>query len=140
MREKFDLSGRILFADVIASSTDRIECLGRFVQLRGVPVLDDWLQEAHKGKTGDESSPKESDKSTEELLLALLRALDKLPVNLNALHTCNIGKSVNHLRTHRNLEIQKKARSLVDIWKKSVDAEMTKINDAKSGGSNQAMT
>ncbi|XP_020275153.1 uncharacterized protein LOC109849685 isoform X2 [Asparagus officinalis] len=143
---KIDLSGRILFADVIAS-TDRIECLGRFVQLRGVPVLDDWLQEAHKGKTGDGSSPKESDKGTEELLLALLRALDKLPVNLNALQTCNIGKSVNHLRTHKNLEIQKKARSLVDTWKKRVDAEMkrvdaemTKINDAKSGGSNQAMT
>lgn len=136
---KIDLAGRILLADVIAA-TERIECLGRFVQLRGVPVLDDWLQEAHKGKTGDGSSPKESDKSTEDLLLALLRALDKLPVNLNALQTCNIGKSVNHLRGHKNLEIQKKARSLVDTWKKRVDAEMTKINDAKSGGSTQAVT
>jgi len=136
---KIDLAGRILLADVIAA-TDRIECLGRFVQLRGVPVLDDWLQEAHKGKIGDGSSPKESDKGTEDLLLALLRALDKLPVNLNALQTCNVGKSVNHLRGHKNLEIQKKARSLVDTWKKRVDAEMTKINDAKSGGSNQAAT
>nr|CAD1825307.1 unnamed protein product [Ananas comosus var. bracteatus] len=128
--KKIDLAGKVMLADIIAA-TDRYDCLGKFVQLRGLPVLDDWLQEAHKGKTGDNTSPKESDKGVEELLLALLRALDKLPVNINALQTCNIGKSVNHLRSHKNLEIQKKARSLVDIWKKRVDAEM-KVNDAKS--------
>ncbi|KAG9451115.1 hypothetical protein H6P81_011080 [Aristolochia fimbriata] len=129
--KKIDLVGRIMLADVIAA-TERYECLGRFVQLRGVPILDDWLQEVHKGKLGDGSSPKESDKSVEELLLALLRALDKLPVNLHALQTSNVGKSVNHLRSHKNLEIQRKARSLVDTWKKRVEAEM-KMNDAKSG-------
>ncbi|KAK1269185.1 hypothetical protein QJS04_geneDACA006818 [Acorus gramineus] len=129
--KKIDLSGRVLLADMIAA-TDRIDCLGRFVQLKGVPVLDDWLQEAHKGKTGDGSSPKECDKSAEDFLLTLLRALDKLPVNLQALQSCNIGKSVNHLRSLKNSEIQRKARSLVDTWKKRVDAEM-KIIDAKSG-------
>ncbi|MQL78211.1 hypothetical protein Taro_010631 [Colocasia esculenta] len=78
-------------------------------------------------------------------LMQLDRALDKLPVNLDALQTCNIGKSVNHLRGHRNLEIQKKARSLVDTWKKRVDAEMTKLemtklSETKSVGSNQAVS
>ncbi|KAJ6850303.1 uncharacterized protein M6B38_264510 [Iris pallida] len=136
---KIDLAGRILLVDVIAA-TDKIECLGRLVQLKGLSFLDDWLQEAHKGKTGDGTSPKESDKSTEELLLALLHALDKLPVNLTALRTCNIGKSVNNLRSHKNLEIQKKSRSLIDTWKKRVGAEMTKNNDAKPVGSNQAVT
>ncbi|KAG2411243.1 hypothetical protein I3760_Q018200 [Carya illinoinensis] len=82
-----------------------------------------------------ESVSKDGDKSVEEFLLVLLRALDKLPVNLQALQMCNIGKSVNHLRTHKNLEIQKKARSLVDTWKKRVEAEMN-INDSRSG-SNQ---
>ncbi|PKU66570.1 uncharacterized protein LOC110111686 isoform X2 [Dendrobium catenatum] len=135
--KKIDLTCRVLLADVIAA-TDRVDCLNKFVQIRGVPVLDEWLQEAHKGKAGDRNSPKESDKAVEELLLALLRALDKLPVNLNALQTCNIGKSVNHLRSHKNVEIQKKARSLVDTWKKRVDAEM-KTNDAKPVGSGQAM-
>ncbi|CAL9134063.1 unnamed protein product [Musa textilis] len=133
---KIDASGRILVADVIAA-TDRYDCLGRFVQLKGVPILDDWLQEVYKCKTSDGSSPKESDKAIEELILALLRALDKLPVNLNALQSCNIGKSVNHLRNHKNPEIQKKARSLIDTWKKRVDAEITKINDAKSATSSQ---
>ncbi|TKY50385.1 mediator of RNA polymerase II transcription subunit 26c [Spatholobus suberectus] len=126
-----------MLVDVI-SLTDRYDCLSWFVQLRGLPVLDEWLQEVHKGKIGDGNMPKESDKSVEEFLLALLRALDKLPVNLHALQTCNVGKSVNHLRTHKNSEIQRKARSLVDTWKKRVEAEMN-MNDSKSG-SNRAVS
>ncbi|KAB1202456.1 hypothetical protein CJ030_MR7G027621 [Morella rubra] len=133
---KIDLNGRSMLAGVIAA-TDKFDCLSRFVQLRGLPVFDEWLQEVHKGKIGDGNGTKDGDKSVEEFLLVLLRALDKLPVNLPALQMCNIGKSVNHLRTHKNLEIQKKARSLVDTWKKRVEAEMN-INDAKSG-SNQAV-
>ncbi|KAL5788866.1 hypothetical protein ACOSP7_005815 [Xanthoceras sorbifolium] len=132
--KKIDLVCRSMLAGVVAV-TDKVECLNRFVQLRGLPVFDEWLQEVHKGKVGDGSSPKDGDKSVEEFLLILLRALDRLPVNLNALQMCNIGKSVNHLRTHKNLEIQKKARTLVDTWKKRVEAEM----DAKSG-SNQAVS
>ncbi|PNT10027.1 hypothetical protein POPTR_012G077700v4 [Populus trichocarpa] len=120
---KVDLVGRSLLAGAIAA-TDKFDCLNRFVQLRGLPVFDEWLQEVHKGKIGDGNSHKDSDKSVEEFLLVLLRALDKLPINLHALQMCNIGKSVNHLRTHKNLEIQKKARSLVDTWKKRVEAEM----------------
>ncbi|WCJ36354.1 BAH domain TFIIS helical bundle-like domain [Euphorbia peplus] len=131
---KIDLVGRSLLAGVIAA-TDKFDCVNRFVQLRGLAVFDEWLQEVHKGKIGDGNSPKDNDKSIEEFLLVLLRALDKLPVNLHALQMCNIGKSVNHLRTHKNLEIQKKARSLVDTWKKRVEAEM----DAKSG-SNHAVS
>lgn len=133
VNKKLDLACQVMLANVIAV-TDRFDCLTRFVHLRGLPVLDDWLQQVHKGKIGDGSSPKESDKSVEDFLLALLRALDKLPVNLHALQTCNIGKSVNHLRTHKNSEIQKKARGLVDTWKKRVEAEMNMI-DAKSGSS-----
>ncbi|XP_065876346.1 uncharacterized protein [Euphorbia lathyris] len=132
--KKIDLVGRSILAGVIAA-TDKFDCLNRFVQLRGLPVLDEWLQEVHKGKIGDGSSLKDNDKPIEDFLLVLLRALDKLPVNLHALQMCYIGKSVNHLRTHKNLEIQKKSRSLVDTWKKRVEAEM----DAKSG-SNQAVS
>lgn len=134
--KKIDLAGRSLLAGVI-SATDKVECLNQFVHLKGLPVLDEWLQEVHKGRIGSGGSPKDSDKAVEDFLIVLLRALDKLPVNLPALQMCHIGKSVNHLRSHKNLEIQKKARSLVDTWKKRVEAEMN-INDAKSG-SNQAV-
>uniref|UniRef100_A0A0D9YY33 BAH domain-containing protein n=2 Tax=Oryza glumipatula TaxID=40148 RepID=A0A0D9YY33_9ORYZ len=135
---KLDFAGRVMLADVI-TATENPDCLGRFVQLRGLPVFDDWLQEAHKGKSGEGGSPKETDKPMEELLLALLRALAKLPINLNALQSCSIGKSVNHLRSHKNPEIQKKAKCLVENWKKRVDAEM-KSNDAKPVVSGQAVS
>ncbi|EOA23391.1 hypothetical protein CARUB_v10016567mg [Capsella rubella] len=132
--KKIDLVGRAILAGVVAA-TDKFDCLIRFFQLRGLPVFDEWLQEVHKGKVGDGSSPKDSERLVDDFLLVLLRALDKLPVNLNALQTCNIGKSVNHLRSHKNSEIGRKARSLVDTWKKRVEAEM----DAKSG-SNQGVS
>ncbi|XP_057489443.1 uncharacterized protein LOC130775325 [Actinidia eriantha] len=119
----------------IAKITDR----GGLVDFGGVEKFVKLMQPGkidlvNKGKIGDGSSPKESDKSVEEFLFVLLHALDKLPVNLNSLQTCNIEKSVNHLRSHKNSEIQKKARSLVDTWKKRVEAEMN-IIDAKSGSS-----
>uniref|UniRef100_A0A0A9CGI1 TFIIS N-terminal domain-containing protein n=1 Tax=Arundo donax TaxID=35708 RepID=A0A0A9CGI1_ARUDO len=136
--QKIDLAGRVILADVI-SATESSDCLGTFVQSRGLPVLDSWLQEAHKGKSGDGSSPKEADKPIEELLLALLRALAKLPINLSALQSCSIGKSVNHLRGHKNVEIQKKAKCLVENWKKRVDAEM-KSNDVKPLVSGQSVS
>ena len=47
-----------------------------------VPNAVGW--ELSKGKIGDGSIPKESDKSVQEFLLASLRALDKLPVNLHS--------------------------------------------------------
>ncbi|KAK1423293.1 hypothetical protein QVD17_18591 [Tagetes erecta] len=135
--KKLDLACRAMLVDVI-SGTDRFDCLARFVHLRGLLVLDEWLQEIHKCKIGD-GSPKENDKSVEEFLFSLLRALDKLPVNLHALQTCNVGKSVNHLRSHKNSEIQKKARSLVSTWKRRVEAEMniieTKSSTSRGGGS-----
>ncbi|XP_042753197.2 uncharacterized protein LOC111900885 isoform X2 [Lactuca sativa] len=136
--KKLDLSSRTMLVDVI-SVTERFDYLTRFVQLRGLSVLDEWLQEIHKGKIGDgNGSPKENDKSVEDFLFSLLRALDRLPVNLHALQTCNVGKSVNHLRSHKNSEIQKKARSLVSTWKRRVEAEMTMIETKSStsrGGS-----
>uniref|UniRef100_A0A0E0HLE0 BAH domain-containing protein n=1 Tax=Oryza nivara TaxID=4536 RepID=A0A0E0HLE0_ORYNI len=135
---KIDLPGRVILADIIAA-TESPDCLGRFVQLRGLPVFDDWLQEAHKGKSGEAGSPKETDKPMEDLVLALLRALAKLPINLTALQSCSIGKSVNHLRSHKNPEIQKKAKCLVENWKKRVDAEM-KSNDVKPVVSGQAVS
>ncbi|KAL9170770.1 hypothetical protein ABFS82_04G168100 [Erythranthe guttata] len=127
---EMDLVSRSMLANVMAS-IEKVDCLNLFVQLRGLPVLDEWLQDIHKGKIGNDSNVKDGDKSVEEFLLVLLRALDKLPVNLHALQMCNIGRSVNHLRSHKNIEIQRKARSLVDTWKKRVEAEMISI-DAKS--------
>ncbi|KAJ6374237.1 hypothetical protein OIU78_029862 [Salix suchowensis] len=66
---KVDLVGRSMLAGVIAA-TDKFDCLNRFVQLKGLPVFDEWLQEVHKGKIGDVSSPKDSDRSVEEFFIS----------------------------------------------------------------------
>jgi hypothetical protein len=88
-------------------------------------VLDSWLQEAQKWRSGDGSSPKEADKPIGGgFILAVLPALARLPINLSALQRCSIGKNVNHLRSYKNMEIQKKSKLLVEYWKKRVDAEM----------------
>jgi hypothetical protein len=123
IERKLDFAGRARLADIIAA-TESPDCLSRFMQLKGLLVLNDWLQEIHKGRSGEGLSYKETDKPIEELILALLHALAKLPINLAALQSCSIGKSVNHLRSYKNPEIQRKARCLVDIWKKRVDTEM----------------
>ncbi|CAN6240595.1 unnamed protein product [Urochloa humidicola] len=125
--KKINIFDRLTLADVIAA-TENPSCLGIFVHSRGLSVLNYWIEEAHERKSGDGSSPIEADK--EELLLAVLRALAILPIDFSALQNCSIGKSVNHLRSHRNLEIQKKAKCVVVEWKKRIDAEM-KSNDAK---------
>ncbi|KAK1619395.1 hypothetical protein QYE76_024912 [Lolium multiflorum] len=138
IERKMDCAGRVRLADIIAA-TESPDCLSRFMQLRGLPVLNDWLQETHKGRSGEGGSPKETDKPIEELILALLRALAKLPISLAALQSCSIGKSVNHLRGYKNPEIQRKAKCLVDSWKKRVDAEM-KSADAKPVLSGQAVS
>ncbi len=54
-------------------------------------------------------------------------------MDLKALKTCSVDKSVNHLRSHKNLDIHKKAKKLIDVWKKQVDVEMKASGEAKPG-------
>ena len=75
------------------------------MQLRVFPILDDWIQESHKRKTIDAGNSKEGDKVIEELLLMLLHFLDRLPIDLDVLKMCNVGKFVNHLKNHKKQEI-----------------------------------
>ncbi|KXG23458.1 cysteine-rich receptor-like protein kinase 36 isoform X3 [Sorghum bicolor] len=123
--QRIDLSGRVILADVIAA-TEKPDILHVFMESKGLLVLDSWLQEAHKWRSDDGSSPKEADKpiGPGEFFLAMLRALARLPINLSALQRCSIGKSVNRLRGHKNVEIQKKSRLLIEDGKRRIDAEM----------------
>lgn len=130
------ISWRTLLVEVIAN-TNKDDCLNQFVQLGGLLIMDEWLQAAHKGKNGGGGSPKGGDPIDDELLLMLLHAFNKLPVDLNALKKSSVGKSVNLLRNHRNFEIKRRAKYLVDTWKKRVSAEL-KDNDAISESSQGA--
>lgn len=107
----------------IVTATSKEDCLRKFVQLGGVPILEQWIQDGFKSRSSD-AGVKESDKDLDDQMLKILQALEKLPVDLEALKGCSIGKSVKQLRSVRNVELQKKARKLVDTWRKRVDFEI----------------
>lgn len=130
---------RTWLAGVIVA-TEKEDFLSKFFHLGGLGLLDDWLQEAHRWKLGDGyASSKETEKNIEDLLLTILRALEKLPVDLDALASCNAVKSVNNLRSLKIPEIQKKAKKLVEIWKKKVGAEFKQSGDTTKSGSMQGL-
>ncbi|GFZ12051.1 protein SUO [Actinidia rufa] len=112
---------------LLKSDISKITEKGGLVDSEGVEKLVQLMQ--------SDGSERKLELISRSMLAGVIAATE----NFDCLSRCvNIGKSVNHLRSHKNLEIQKKARSLVDIWKKRVEAEMNVI-DAKSG-STQAIS
>ncbi|MCO5609006.1 hypothetical protein L7F22_063226 [Adiantum nelumboides] len=115
---------RTMLVKVVAATSD-VDCLSKFLKLGGLSILDKWLQEAHRGKHFVNKEVSEDiGKAVEDLLLALLGALERLPVDLLALKICPVGKSVNLLRNYKHIDIQRKAKKLVDVWRKKVESEM----------------
>lgn len=96
-------------------------------------MFDEWLRECHKkrqamadmsGKVVNEHE----EEVCEKLLSSVLSALSKLPVGLQELKVCKIGKSVNQLKNHKNKEIQETSQALVKLWKRRVDADIERSN------------
>lgn len=122
---------RTMLAKVVAITSER-ECLLKFLKLGGLAILDKWLQEAYRGKHFvNKEIPQDGERAVEDLLLALLGALERLPVDLVALKTCPVGKSVNLLRSHKHPDIQRRSKKLVDTWKKRVECEMKQSAEGK---------
>ncbi|KAI5067143.1 hypothetical protein GOP47_0017671 [Adiantum capillus-veneris] len=122
---------RTMLAKVVATTSDR-DCLVKFLKLGGLSILDKWLQEAHRGKHfANKEISEDGLRAVEDLLLTLLGALERLPVDLVALKTCPVGKSVNLLRNHKHFDIQRRSKKLVDSWKKRVESEMKQSMDVR---------
>lgn len=121
-----EITKRINIAGLIAA-TEQGDCLKHFIDVGGLRSLNDWIQEACKGKVSDSENKKE------ELICASLNVLEKLPMDQEALKGSSIGKSVKQLCNHKNIEIQRKARNVVDIWKKQGDVEMEVLVEPKVG-------
>lgn len=124
-------SRRTSLAAVIAA-TARHDCLNRFVQLGGLPLLKEWLQEAHIGKLGDGGKSNECGRAIDDLILTLLQALEKLPVDFDALKSSDAVKSVKILKSHTNSKIHRKAKKLIEAWRKRVDAEIKQSKEAET--------
>ncbi|CAD6338165.1 unnamed protein product [Miscanthus lutarioriparius] len=91
------------------ASTKNEECLQHFVQLNGVSFLNRWLQDAQKC-VGDVSS------SAEDLIVAILTALECLPISNEQSASCRVMPTVDHLLAHGNAMINQKARALRHKW------------------------
>ncbi|CAD6343830.1 unnamed protein product [Miscanthus lutarioriparius] len=83
------------------ASTKNEECLQHFVQLNGVSFLNRWLQDAQKC-VGDVSS------SAEDLIVAILTALECLPISNEQSASCRVMPTVDHLLAHGNAMINQK--------------------------------
>ncbi|MQL92965.1 hypothetical protein Taro_025600 [Colocasia esculenta] len=99
----------------ILAITENKDCLDHFLKLNGLSFLSNWLHEAQK--CGDDNT----DCSMEELISALLRALDRLPVDKEMLSPSGVGVTVEQLHGHLSQSIQDKAKTLCDKWKHMED-------------------
>ncbi|KAH7443314.1 hypothetical protein KP509_02G029300 [Ceratopteris richardii] len=125
-QEKSSSLQRIMVSNVLVGTMNE-EYLKEFVQLGGVTIMEEWIQEWYRMRSSDASTTDGDNRSDEEMSL-ILQALEKLPIGLKTLKDCTIGKSVKQLRNAKNCEIQKKAKKLVDTWRKRVDLEMEQEN------------
>ncbi|CAN6162587.1 unnamed protein product [Urochloa humidicola] len=91
------------------ASTKNEECLQHFVQLNGVGFLNHWLQDA-QNCAGDVGT------SAEDLIVAILTALECLPIDCELSTSSGVMSTVNHLLAHGNAVISQKARALCRKW------------------------
>ncbi|KAM0848114.1 hypothetical protein ACQ4PT_054589 [Festuca glaucescens] len=88
--------------------TGNEECLQHFVQLDGVAFLTKWFQDV-------QNCSKDISSAAQDLILAILTALDNLPDTARAA-SCGVLPIVQNLLVHANTEISQKARVLCQKW------------------------
>ncbi|CAN1351552.1 hypothetical protein LINPERPRIM_LOCUS42547 [Linum perenne] len=92
------------------SATENRECLDLFIQLDGLWYFNKWLKDAQdysKGTSG----------FTEESIVVLLRAVEKLQIDKARSLSSGICTTVDNLLHHSCSRVQDRARSLLDSWK-----------------------
>ncbi|KAG8075231.1 hypothetical protein GUJ93_ZPchr0006g45865 [Zizania palustris] len=91
------------------ASTKNEECLQHFVQLNGVGFLNQWLQDA-------QNCGEDINNAAEDLIVAVLTALECLPVDNTQLTSCGVLRTIEHLVVYGNTKINKKAGMLWIKW------------------------
>ncbi|KAI3725426.1 hypothetical protein L1987_65214 [Smallanthus sonchifolius] len=114
------------------AATDNKECLDLFIQLDGLRFIDKWLNDAQKliNDTGNGL--------LEELVIVLLRALERLQVDHHQSVGSGVGLTVHGLLGHSSLVVQEKAKDLCDRWApvQNIDGAPKDVNlvDVSPGG------
>ena len=109
MRETANTEGREYLLKVVLATPDR-PTLTRFIQLGGVELLGQWINDHRK----------QSSQEDRQVLHTMLSCLNKLNISLETMQKTEIGKVVNGLSKHTDSSISAKAASIVAKWKKQV--------------------
>ncbi|XP_062229934.1 uncharacterized protein LOC133927462 [Phragmites australis] len=91
------------------ASTKNEECLQYFIQLNGVGLLNHWLRDA-------QNRGEDVRNSAEGLIVAILTALECLPIDNEQPTSCGVMSTVRNLLAHGNANINQKARALCQKW------------------------
>lgn len=100
-------------ANTIAA-TENKDCLDLFIQLDGLFFFDKWLKDAQKLENNNEND------FFDELIISLLRALERLQIDSQRLSTSEIGKTVQDLVAHSSSIVCVKVKELCDSWKLNI--------------------
>jgi hypothetical protein len=114
MKETANREGRDYLLKVLFNTpqTDKAT-LSRFIQLGGVEILGDWINE-HKDTLEQDDI---------QIVHSCLSCLNKITINTELLDKTQIGKTVNKLAKHSDASIQAKANTIVSKWKKMVSEQ-----------------
>ncbi|KAF5767453.1 putative transcription regulator IWS1 family [Helianthus annuus] len=92
------------------AATENKECLDLFVQLDGLSFIAKWLKDAQN--VVDDSG----NGGFDELIVALLRGLERLQVDHDLSVGSGIGLTVQGLVGHSSLVVREKAKELCERW------------------------
>jgi TFIIS helical bundle-like domain. len=111
MKETANSDGREYLLKVFFNTPQSEKAaLARFVQLNGVEILGNWINE-HRGSSEQEDN---------QIVHSCLSCINKLTISTELLDRTHIGKIVNKLVKHPDPSIQAKANTIVSKWKKMV--------------------
>eukprot|EP00803_Ostreobium_quekettii_P009817 evm.model.scf_809.3 EVM.evm.TU.scf_809.3 scf_809:51663-58750(-) len=101
------------------------ECLKALVQGPGLKTLERWLIEAR-------------DAGKSEFLAKIISRLEDLPVDIDSLKRCTIGKTVGSLRKHSLPSVKSLAARVVQKWKSSLGDRSGQAKQDRDGGKKEA--
>ncbi|XP_071732037.1 uncharacterized protein [Rutidosis leptorrhynchoides] len=94
----------------IIAATENKNCLDLFINLGGSSIINKWLKVAQKLQNDNENG------AVEEVMIALLRALERLQLDKESVVNSEIGKTVLDLGGHCSSRVREKCKSLCDSW------------------------
>jgi hypothetical protein len=119
LSKETSFNNRSLLLTALKTTTFNPVSTKRFMETEGISILNSWLSDSQE-------------QNKLPIIRSILKILRMLPITLTVLQSTRIGKSVNSLRKHPDLQIKKKALELVDRWKKLLSTVLERASSANA--------